>query len=115
MLESDKGHDLGQLGTRHLGLATITYDDLCGKGARQIGFDQVAIEQAAEYAAEDADVTLRVHQALPPQLAGESGLSQLYRDIEMPVRQVLCPHGTQRRADRRRDAGAPERRTRPEA
>ena len=89
VLESDKGHDLGQLCTRHLGLATIAYEDLCGKGARQIGFDQVDIERAAIYAAEDADVTLRVHQALYPQFTGEPGLSFIYRDLEMPVRHVI--------------------------
>jgi DNA polymerase-1 len=61
---------------RHLGLATIAYEDLCGKGARQIGFDQVDIERAAIYAAEDADVTLRVHHVLHPQFAGEPGLSR---------------------------------------
>ena len=89
VLESDKGHDLGQLCTRHLGLATIAYEDLCGKGARQIGFDQVDIERAATYAAEDADVTLRVHQALHPQFANERGLSHIYHDLEMPARQII--------------------------
>ncbi len=89
VLESDKGHDLGQLCTRHLGLATIAYEDLCGKGAKQIGFDQVDIERAATYAAEDADVTLRVHHALHPQFAGERGLSWIYHDLEMPARQVI--------------------------
>ncbi len=89
VLESDKGHDLGQLCTRHLGLATIAYEDLCGKGARQIGFDQVDIERAATYAAEDADVTLRVHRALHPQFANEGGLSYIYHDLEMPARQVI--------------------------
>ena len=89
VLESDKGHDLGQLCTRHLGLATIAYEDLCGKGAKQIGFDQVDIERAATYAAEDADVTLRVHRALHPRFAGERGLSWIYHDLEMPVRQVI--------------------------
>jgi DNA polymerase I-like protein with 3'-5' exonuclease and polymerase domains len=64
VIESDKGHDLGQLCTRHLGLATIAYEDLCGKGAKQITFDQVDIERAAVYAAEDSDVTLRVHNVL---------------------------------------------------
>jgi hypothetical protein len=88
VLESDKGHDLGQLCTRHLGLATIAYEDLCGKGAKQIGFDQVDIERAATYAAEDADVTLRVHHALHPQFA-ERGLNRIYHDIEMPARQVI--------------------------
>jgi DNA polymerase I len=89
VLESDKGHDLGQLCSRHLGLATIAYEDLCGKGAKQITFDQVDIERAATYAAEDADVTLRVHQALFPQFADEPGLTRIYADIEMPVRQVI--------------------------
>jgi len=89
VLESDKDHDLGQLCTRHLGLATIAYEDLCGKGAKQITFDQVDIERAATYAAEDADVTLRVHQTLHPQFANESGLSRIYHEIEMPVRQVI--------------------------
>ena len=89
VLESDKGHDLGQLCTRHLGLATIAYEDLCGRGAKQIGFDQVDLERAATYAAEDADVTLRVHQALHPRFASEPGLSRIYHDIEMPARQVI--------------------------
>jgi DNA polymerase I len=89
VLESDKGHDLGQLCSRHLGLATIAYEDLCGKGAKQIGFDQVDIERAATYAAEDADVTLRVHQALHPQFVNEGGLSYIYHDLEMPARQVI--------------------------
>ena len=89
VIESDKGHDLGQLCTRHLGLATIAYEDLCGKGAKQIGFDQVDIERAATYAAEDADVTLRVHDVLHPQFANEPGLSRIYHEIEMPARQVI--------------------------
>jgi DNA polymerase-1 len=89
VIESDKGHDLGQLCSRHLGLATIAYEDLCGKGAKQISFDQVDIERAAIYSAEDSDVTLRVHDVLHPQFAGEPGLSCIYHDIEMPVRQVI--------------------------
>lgn len=89
VIESDKGHDLGQLCSRHLGLATIAYEDLCGKGAKQIGFDQVDIERAATYAAEDADVTLRVHDVLHPQFANEPGLSRIYHEIELPARQVI--------------------------
>jgi DNA polymerase-1 len=89
VIESDKGHDLGQLCTRHLGLKTIAYEDLCGKGAKQISFDQVDIERAATYSAEDSDVTLRVHNVLHPQFADEPGLSRIYHDIEMPVRQVI--------------------------
>lgn len=89
VLESDKGHDLGQLCTRHLGLDTIAYEDLCGKGAKQISFDQVDVERAATYAAEDADVTLRIHNALHPRFAAEPGLNRIYHQIEMPVRQVI--------------------------
>ena len=89
VIESDKGHDLGQLCSRHLGLDTIAYEDLCGKGAKQITFDQVDIERAATYSAEDADVTLRVHQALHPRFTGEPGLSRIYHEIEMPARQVI--------------------------
>ncbi|WP_298396021.1 DNA polymerase I [uncultured Azonexus sp.] len=89
VIESDKGHDLGQLCSRHLGLATIAYEDLCGKGAKQIGFDQVDIERAATYAAEDADVTLRVHDVLHPQFGKAPGLSRIYHEIELPARQVI--------------------------
>ncbi|RLJ68311.1 DNA polymerase I [Sulfurisoma sediminicola] len=89
VLESDKSHDLGALAMRHCGLETISYDEVTGKGASRISFAQVALEQAAEYAAEDADVTLRVHEALAPRLAAEEKLERLYRDIELPVAEVL--------------------------
>jgi DNA polymerase-1 len=87
VLESHKPHEMGNLALRHLGLSTISYTDLVGKGARQIGFDQVDIDTAARYAAEDADITLQLHHTLSPQLGGR--LSEVYRDIEMPVREVL--------------------------
>jgi DNA polymerase I len=89
VLESDKGHDLGQLASRHLGLDTISYESLCGKGAKQIGFEQVDIEKAGEYSAEDSDVTLRVHDALLPRVDAEPGLKRIYREIEMPAREVI--------------------------
>ncbi len=89
ILESDKTHDLGALASRHCGLATISYDSITGKGASRISFAHVALEQANEYAAEDADVTLRVHQVLAPQLRDEEKLDRLYRDIELPVAEVL--------------------------
>ena len=63
--------------------------DIAGKGAKQLGFDEVPIEQAAEYAAEDADVTLRLHQALWPQVEQEPRLAALFRDMEMPLVPVL--------------------------
>jgi DNA polymerase-1 len=74
---------------RHLGLATISYDDVTGKGAARIGFEQVAIERASEYAAEDADVTLRVRDALAPQIAASDKLDYVYRQIELPVASIL--------------------------
>jgi DNA polymerase-1 len=89
VLESDKAHDLGSLAARHCGLATISYDAVTGKGANRISFAQVDVARAAEYAAEDADVTLRVHQALRPQLAAAPELDALYRDLELPVAEVL--------------------------
>ncbi len=87
VLESHKPHDLENMVLRHLGLKTIPYADLVGKGAKQIGFDQVDLETATRYAAEDADITLQLHQHFAPQLNGK--LAEVYRDIEMPVREVL--------------------------
>ena len=89
VLESDKSHDMDSLAKRHLGLETIPYTALCGKGAKQIGFDEVAVEQASEYAAEDADITLRLQQCFAGQLAAEPALDALYRDIELPAMAVL--------------------------
>jgi DNA polymerase-1 len=89
VLESHRPHDMDNLALRHLGIKTIKYEDVAGKGAQQIGFDEVALDRAAEYAAEDADVTLRLHQALHPQLAAEEALEHVYRDIEMPTSRVL--------------------------
>ncbi len=87
VLESHKPHDLGNMVLRHLGLKTIPYADLVGKGAKQIGFDQVDLETATRYAAEDADITLQLHQHFTPQLNGK--LAEVYRNIEIPVREVL--------------------------
>ncbi len=89
VLEAHQSHELGNLTSRHLGLATISYDDVTGKGASRIGFEQVAIERASEYAAEDADVTLRVRDALAPQIAASDKLSFVYRSIELPVAEIL--------------------------
>ena len=89
VLEAHQSHELGSLTTRHVGLATISYDDVTGKGASRIGFEQVAIEQAGEYAAEDADVTLRVRDALAPQIAASDKLEYVYRQIELPVAAIL--------------------------
>ncbi|HET6719887.1 MAG TPA: DNA polymerase I, partial [Rhodocyclaceae bacterium] len=87
--EGVRGHDLETLARRHLGLGVLSYEALCGKGAHQIGFDQVDIARAAEYSAEDADLTLRLAQVLGPKVDAAPGLQTIYRRIELPVRQVL--------------------------
>ncbi|MGH8779635.1 DNA polymerase I [Paraburkholderia sp.] len=89
VVESHRTHDMDSLALRHLGIKTIKYEDVAGKGAQQIGFDEVALEQAAEYAAEDADITLRLHEALYPQVAADAGLEHVYRQIELPTSRVL--------------------------
>ncbi|MDR2689799.1 MAG: DNA polymerase I [Azoarcus sp.] len=89
VLESERAHDMDALARRHLGMATIPFVDLCGKGAKQIGFDEVDLERAAEYAAEDADITLRLHEALWPRLEATPALATLYREIELPTLAVL--------------------------
>ena len=87
--EGVRGHDLGSLARRHLGLPSISFETMCGKGANRIGFNQVAVGQAAEYSAEDADLCLRLHQRLLPQIAADAGLSHIYGAIEIPVREIL--------------------------
>jgi DNA polymerase I len=89
VLESHRPHDMDNLALRHLHVKTISFADVAGKGAKQIGFDQVDIATAAHYAAEDADITLRLHQNLSPQIAAQKGLLHVYRDIEMPTMHVL--------------------------
>jgi DNA polymerase-1 len=89
VLESHRPHDMDNLAMRHLGVKTISYTEVVGKGARQIGFDQVDLETATRYAAEDADITLQLHRELSPQLKAQGRLDAVYRDIELPVREVL--------------------------
>ena len=89
VVESHKPHDMDTMAERHLGVKTIPYVDVCGKGASQICFDQVSIERATEYAAEDADITLQLHGVLHPQVDADAKLKHIYRDIEMPVMPVL--------------------------
>jgi len=89
VLESHKPHGMDNLALRHLGVKTITYQEVAGKGAGHIGFDQVTLERASEYAAEDADVTLQLHHVLYPQIEGDARLAKIYLDIEMPVMEVL--------------------------
>jgi DNA polymerase-1 len=82
-------HNMDDLARRYLGRETIKYEDIAGKGAKQITFDQVPVEQASEYAAEDADVTLQLHEQLWPKLAAQPSLKAVFRDIEMPLMPVL--------------------------
>ncbi|MBL8535486.1 MAG: DNA polymerase I [Betaproteobacteria bacterium] len=89
VLESHKPHDMDSLAMRHLGVKTITYEEVAGKGASQIGFDQVSVDRATEYSAEDADITLQLHTAMHPRLASEPALDRVYAGIEMPVMPVL--------------------------
>jgi len=90
VLESHRSHDMDSLAKRHLGETTISYEQVCGKGAHQITFDQVALEQATAYAAEDADITLRLHQALQKGMQSEPRLKEVYEKIEMPAMKVLA-------------------------
>ncbi|HKI65408.1 MAG TPA: DNA polymerase I, partial [Burkholderiales bacterium] len=87
--EVHERHDLDSLAQRHLGWKTITYDEVTGKGAARIPFSAVDIQRATDYAAEDADCALAVHDALYPKIAADQKLSYVYRDIEMPVLPVL--------------------------
>jgi DNA polymerase-1 len=82
-------HDMDSMAAHYLGLRTIHFEDVAGKGAKQIGFNQVSIERAAEYSAEDADVTMRLHHTLWPRIDAAPRLAQLYRDIEQPLVPVL--------------------------
>jgi DNA polymerase-1 len=89
VLESHLPHNMDSLAERHLGMKTIRYEEVCGKGVHQIGFDQVDLKIATDYAAEDADITLRVHLELWPQIQESPGLLYVYEKIEMPAMRVL--------------------------
>lgn len=83
-------HDMDSLAMRYLGYNTIKFEDVAGKGAKQIPFSQVGLDEAARYAAEDADITLRLHRVLGPQLLAVPALDNVYRNIEMPLVPVLA-------------------------
>jgi len=89
VLESHLRHDMDTLAQRVLGAKTISYDEVTGTGAKRIGFEQVEVLRATEYAAEDADITLQLHLGMYPRLAAEEKLRYIYEGIEMPVREVL--------------------------
>jgi DNA polymerase-1 len=87
---SGNRHDMDSLAKKYLGVDTIHYEDVAGKGARQILFSQVDVQRAAEYSAEDSDITLRLHRALWPQLEADAKLRRVFVEIEMPLVPVLA-------------------------
>lgn len=82
-------HNLNAVAKRYLNLDTTSYEDVAGKGAKQIGFNQVNLEDAIHYAAEDADVSFQLHQTLHPKLMAINSLAKLYTNIEVPLLKVL--------------------------
>ncbi len=90
VLQSHQRHDMDALATRFLGASgLLQYTDVAGKGATMIPFDQVEVQRATDYSAEDADVTLQLHHALLPRVEKEPKLARVYADIEIPVASVL--------------------------
>jgi DNA polymerase-1 len=90
VLESNQRHDMDALATRYLGTSSLVqYADVAGKGASQIPFDQVDLQRATDYSAEDADVTLQLHGAMWPRLEADAKLAGIYSGIEIPVADVL--------------------------
>ena len=89
VLEAHRTHGMDALAARHLERRTITFEEVAGKGAKQLGFDQVDLERATAYAAEDAEVTMDLHRHLHPQIEADPKLAYIYRDIEIPTERVL--------------------------
>lgn len=87
---SSANHNMDSAALKYLGIRTITYEDVAGKGVKQVSFDKVPIEIAAVYAAEDAEVTFQLHQTLWPRIEKEPGLAYIYEKIEMPLIPVLA-------------------------
>lgn len=83
-------HDMDSLASKYLGVETISFEDIAGKGAKQLTFNQIELEQAAPYAAEDADITLRLHQTLWGELSKQPELAKVFTEIELPLLPVLA-------------------------
>lgn len=83
-------HDMDSLARRYLNAETISFEEIAGKGVKQLTFNQIELEQAAPYAAEDADITLRLHQTLWGKLSAEPGLAKVFSEIELPLLPVLA-------------------------
>ena len=89
ILDSTRRHDMDSMASRVLNHTTIHFEDIAGKGVKQLTFNQVPLEQAGPYAAEDADITLRLHQAMLPQLEQDTLLNKVYRELELPLMPVI--------------------------
>lgn len=89
VLKSHERHNMDALAARLLNIKTMTYEEVVGSGVKQIVFDEVDVETATFYAAEDADITLRLHQCMMPQIEQDPGLKYIYESIEIPTRAVL--------------------------
>lgn len=89
VLESHRNHGMDDLAMRHLGIETIHFEDVAGKGAKQVSFNQVTVETASEYAAEDADITLQLHKNFLPHITNDTKLNFIYSQVEMPSMEVL--------------------------
>ncbi len=89
VLDSTKRHNMDDMALRLLGRSTIHFEDIAGKGAKQLTFNQIALEEAGPYAAEDADITLQLHQKLMAELEKEPALKKVYEEIELPLLTVL--------------------------
>ncbi|RCS59248.1 DNA polymerase I [Parvibium lacunae] len=89
VLEAHRNHNMDALADRHLGRKTLTYEEVAGKGAQQISFAEVPIDTATRYAAEDAEITLHLHETLWPQIEHDAKLRYVYEQIELPTARVL--------------------------
>ena len=89
VLESHRGHGMDELSERHLDIKPISFAEVAGKGAKAVTFNQVTVEVASEYAAEDADITFQLHQALHPQVASQAKLDFIYSQVEIPSMECL--------------------------
>lgn len=89
VLESHRTHNMNDLAVRHLGLETIHFEDVAGRGAKQVPFNEVTVETASNYAAEDADITLQLHHTLLPHITKDEKLNYIYSEIEIPSMEVL--------------------------
>src|SRR5262249_31929170 len=86
---TSNSHDLDSLALKYLGLRPISFEDIAGTGSKQLTFNQIEVQKAGIYAAEDADVTLRLHQALWPRVEKEKGIKHIFESIEIPLIPVL--------------------------